>query len=171
MAGEDVLISVEFQLNGKSHKVRVSPRLLLVDFIRDVLGLTGTKKSCEIEVCGACTVLLDGQPISSCATFAFEIEGKSIVTIEGLGNESALNPVQEAFWEMGGVECGFCTPGMIISTYALLAENPSPSEKEIKDYLKGNICRCTGYVSVINSVRRAAQLIHENSIDRKEHSA
>ena len=152
-------IEIQFELNGEARRASVAPELLLADFLRHSLGLKGTKTSCEVEVCGACTVLLDGRPVSACATLTHEINGRSLVTIEGLGNDDALHPVQEAFWEEGGFECGFCTPGMILAARALLDENPDPSEEDIKTALDGNICRCTGYVSIIRSVRRAATLL------------
>lgn len=132
---------------------------MLVDFIRDELGLTGTKRSCEVGVCGACTVLLDGKPVSSCTTPAFELNGRSLTTIEGLSAGAELHPIQEAFWDEGGFECGYCTPGMILSAYALLAENPAPGDQEIKTYLSGNICRCTGYLSILSAIKRAAALM------------
>lgn len=152
-------VEIRFELNGEARRAAVAPELLLADFLRRSLGLKGTKTSCEVEVCGACTVLLDGRPVSSCATLAREIDGRSLVTIEGLGSGDALHPVQEAFWEEGGFECGFCTPGMILSACALLDENPDPSEAAIKAALDGNVCRCTGYVSIVRSVRRAAELL------------
>ena len=152
-------VEIRFELNGEARRAAVAPELLLADFLRRSLGLKGTKTSCEVEVCGACTVLLDGCPVSSCATLAREIDGRSLVTIEGLGSRDALHPVQEAFWEEGGFECGFCTPGMILSACALLDENPDPSEAAIKAALDGNVCRCTGYVSIVRSVRRAAELL------------
>ncbi|MBI2351688.1 MAG: (2Fe-2S)-binding protein, partial [Deltaproteobacteria bacterium] len=137
-------IPIRFQLNGEDHQAEVEPWLLLVDFIRDELGLTGTKRSCEVGVCGACTVLLDGKPVSSCATLASEVKGRSLTTIEGLSAGAQLHPIQEAFLDEAGFECGYCTPGMVLSAYALLSENPAPSEQDIKNYLSGNICRCTG---------------------------
>ncbi len=152
-------IEIQFELNGQTRRASVAPERLLADFLRHDLGLKGTKTSCEVEVCGSCTVLLDGRPVSACATLTREIDGRSLTTIEGLGNGDALHPVQEAFWEEGGFECGFCTPGMILAARALLDENPDPSEEDIKTALDGNICRCTGYVSIIRSVRRAATLL------------
>lgn len=150
---------IRFHINGKPREAEVEPWLWLVDFIRDRLGLTGTKKSCEAEICGACTVLLDGRPVSSCTTLASELDGRSLTTIEGLSAGDKLHPIQEAFWQEGGFECGYCTPGMIMSTYALLAKNPEASEAEIKEHLAGNICRCTGYASILASVERAAALM------------
>ena len=151
-------IDIQFELNGRARSASVAPELLLVDFLRHDLDLKGTKTSCEVEVCGSCTVLLDGRPVSACTTLTHEIHGRALTTIEGLGSDDALDPVQEAFWEEGGFECGFCTPGMILSARALLDENPDPSEEDIKTALDGNICRCTGYRSIIQSVNRAAEL-------------
>lgn len=158
MTQKFTLISIRFKLNSQFKEAQVEPWTLLIDFLRDELGLTGTKKSCEVEICGACTVLLDGRPVSSCTTLAFELDGRSLMTIEGLSSGDDLHPIQEAFWEEGGFECGYCTPGMILSTYALLKENPSPGEEEIKKYLSGNICRCTGYASILASVKRAVSM-------------
>ncbi|MBI3058533.1 MAG: molybdopterin-dependent oxidoreductase, partial [Deltaproteobacteria bacterium] len=157
-------------MNGEDHQAEVEPWLLLVDFIRDELGLTGTKRSCEVGVCGACTVLLDGKPVSSCATLASEVKGRSLTTIEGLSAGAQLHPIQEAFLDEAGFECGYCTPGMILSVYALLCENPAPHEEEIKNYLSGNICRCTGYVSILSSVKRAAAIMRRETPPSKEPS-
>jgi CO/xanthine dehydrogenase Mo-binding subunit/aerobic-type carbon monoxide dehydrogenase small subunit (CoxS/CutS family) len=147
---------IRFTLNGKETETEVEARLLLVDFLRDRLKLKGTRKSCELEICGACTVLLDERPVSSCTMLACEIDGRSLVTIEGLATGNELHPIQEAFWEEGALECGYCTSGMILTAHALLNENPNPSEEEIKNFLNGNICRCTGYASIIAAVKRAA---------------
>lgn len=153
---------IQFQLNGTSREATVEPELLLTDFLRDRLGLKGTRKGCEVQICGACTVLVNGRPVSSCVTPAFEIDGKSVTTIEGLAQGESLHPIQQAFWDEGGFECGYCTPGMILTTLALLSENPDPTEEEIKGCLKNNICRCTGYVSIIAAMRRAAKLMKGN---------
>ena len=150
-------IDIRFDLNGAQRTATVPHHRLLVDFLRDALGLMGTKRSCDVEVCGSCTVLLDGRPISACTTLAAELNGRALLTIEGLGEADKLHAVQEAFWEEGGFECGFCTPGMILATCALLADKPDPSEKEIKGALDGNICRCTGYRAIIRSIQRASQ--------------
>jgi len=150
-------IDIRFELNGEQRTATVLPHQLLVDFLRETLGLMGTKRSCDVEVCGSCTVLLNGRPVSGCTTLVPEINGRSLLTIEGLGRDNELHTVQEAFWEEGGFECGFCTPGMILATCALLDDNPDPSEDEIKAALDGNICRCTGYLAIIRSVKRAAQ--------------
>jgi aerobic carbon-monoxide dehydrogenase small subunit len=144
--------SIRFQLNHESRTAKVEPHLLLCDFLRDYLGLKGTRKSGEVEMYGACTVLVDGRPVSSCATPAFEIDGKTVTTIEGLAQGDKLHPIQRAFWEEGGFECGYCTPGMILLAYALFTENPQPSDEEIKHWLSSNLCRCTGYVSIIAAI-------------------
>src|SRR5919112_2955693 len=149
MADSSSLRPLLFRLNGERRQAIVEPHVLLADFIRNHLGLKGTRKSCEVQICGACTVLVDGAPVSSCMTPAFEIDNKSVTTIEGLAQGDNLHPIQQAFWQEGGFECGYCTPGMILTAYALLSENPDPSEEEIKHCLSSNICRCTGYVPII----------------------
>lgn len=155
---DEVLIPLRFRLNGQECSAGVSSSELLIDFIRDRLVLTGTKRSCDIEICGACTVLLDGKAISSCAVFAFEIDGKELLTIEGLAGCEGLHPLQQAFIECGGFQCGFCTPGMILLAKSLLDENPDPTAEEIRDYMDANICRCTGYQMIIESIQHAARL-------------
>jgi putative selenate reductase molybdopterin-binding subunit len=157
--------SIWFQLNGKWRGANVEPHLVLSDFLRDHLGLKGTRKSCGVQICGACTALINGRPISSCATPAFEIDGKSVTTIEGLTQADKLHPIQQAFLEEGAFECGFCTPGMILLAHALLAENRQPSDEQIKHYLSSNICRCTGYTSIITAIKRAARVMHGNISD------
>ena len=156
--------SIRFQLNGEAREANVEPHLLLSDFLRDRLGLKGTRTSCEVEICGACTVLVDGRPVSSCATAAFEIDGKSVTTIEGLGRGDKLHPIQQAFWEQGGFECGYCTPGMILLTHALLSENPQPSDEEIKQAMSANLCRCGTYLRIRRAVRRAAALLRTGGL-------
>ena len=148
----DHLIPLRFRLNGQDCEAEVKSHELLIDFIRDRLGLTGTKRSCEIEICGVCTVLLNGKAVSACAMFAFEVDGKDVLTIEGLSQGQKLHPLQQAFIERGGFQCGFCTPGMILLAKALLTENPNPSIQEVKDYMDANICRCTGYQMIIESI-------------------
>lgn len=155
---DEVLIPLRFRLNGQECSAEVSSSELLIDFIRDRLVLTGTKRSCDIEICGACTVLLEGKAISSCAVFAFEIDGKELLTIEGLAGCEGLHPLQQAFIECGGFQCGFCTPGMILLAKSLLDENPDPTAEEIRDYMDANICRCTGYQMIIESIQHAAKL-------------
>ncbi|MGD9987563.1 (2Fe-2S)-binding protein [Pseudonocardia sp.] len=149
---------VEFVLNGRRTRVDVDPRTLLADVIRHDAGLTGLKIACEQGVCGSCTVLQDGAPIRSCITLAVQALGSDIETIEGVAPSGAdLHPIQESFQREHGLQCGFCTPGMVLATKALLAENPDPDEQEIREYLSGNICRCTGYVGIVASVRDAAR--------------
>jgi carbon-monoxide dehydrogenase small subunit len=148
--------SITVTLNGVERGVDVEPRELLIDVLRDRLGLTGTKRSCDLQVCGACTVLVDGVPVSSCTTLAVEADGRAVLTIEGVGSPEGLDPVQQAFVDHGALQCGFCTPGMILSVKALLAEHPRPTEAEIRHYLRGNICRCTGYVKILDAVRSLA---------------
>lgn len=149
-------MEIEFTLNGRRRRLQVEPNQLLLSLLRDYLHLTGTKYGCGIGECGACTVLLDGEPILSCLTLAAEVEGREVATIEGITEGGSLDDVQEAFLEEGAVQCGFCTPGFIMAAEALLKENPNPSEEEIREYLKGNLCRCTGYVNIVKAVRRAA---------------
>ena len=148
---------LELTVNGQAHSADVEPRLLLVHFLRETLGLTGTHVGCDTTSCGACTVRLDGIPIKSCTFFAVQANGRSVTTVEGLMQDGALHPVQQGFKEEHGLQCGFCTPGMMLVSAALLEENPDPSEEEIRWALSGNICRCTGYQNIVKSVRWAAQ--------------
>ncbi|RLI10257.1 (2Fe-2S)-binding protein [Candidatus Bathyarchaeota archaeon] len=148
---------IEITINGRKRQFDVEPNKLLLNLLRDELYLTGTKYGCGIGECGACTVLLDGAPVLACLTLAVDADGRRVDTIEGLAEGEKLDPVQEAFLEEGAVQCGFCTPGFIMTTKALLAENPDPSEEEIREYLKGNLCRCTGYVNIVKAVKRAAE--------------
>ncbi len=150
-------IPVSLDVNGKVYELEIEPHELLLDVVRERLGLTGAKRSCDVEVCGACTLLVDGRPVSSCTLPAFEARGKRVETIEGLAAGGKLHPLQESFIEHGGFQCGFCTPGMILAAKALLAENPDPSEEEIKHFMHGNICRCTGYKKIIESIHAAAK--------------
>jgi carbon-monoxide dehydrogenase small subunit len=143
-------------INGRRHEDEVEPRLLLVHYIRDVAGLTGTHIGCDTSQCGACTILVDGKAVKSCTMFAVQAEGKSLTTIEGMAKDGELHPLQQAFWDEHGLQCGYCTPGMIMAAAYLLAENPSPTDDEIRKGLEGNLCRCTGYVNIIKSVRSAA---------------
>ncbi len=144
-------------VNGTRYEQAVEPRTLLSDFLRHDLGLTGTHVACEHGVCGACTVLLDEEPIRSCLVFAVQAHGHSVTTVEGLGAIDQLHPVQEAFRQAHGVQCGFCTPGILTTVVAFLGENPDPSEEEIREALSGNLCRCTGYQHIVDAVRLAAQ--------------
>ena len=156
-------LPVSVTVNGTVRQADVEPRTLLVQFIRDGLGLTGTHVGCETSQCGACTVLLDGQAVKSCTVLAVQADGCEVTTIEGLAPRGTLHPVQQAFWEEYGVQCGYCTPGMVLSTVALLADSPDPSEAEIRHGLEGNICRCTGYQNIVASVRTAARLVAEGA--------
>jgi carbon-monoxide dehydrogenase small subunit len=149
-------IPVSFNLNGRLQEIEVEPHELLLDVVRD-LGLTGAKLSCDVQVCGACTLLLDGRPVSACTTLAFEVRGRSVLTIEGLAENGKLHPLQQAFIEHGGFQCGFCTPGMILAAKALLDEFPNPTEEELKHFMHGNLCRCTGYKKIIESIMAAAK--------------
>ncbi len=148
---------VAIDVNGTLHEADVEPRLLLVHFLRENLELTGTHTGCDTTNCGACTVLMDGRTAKSCTVLAVQADGRKIVTVEGLAQGGRLHPIQEAFLEEHGLQCGFCTPGMILSAYALLEKNRSPTEEEIRDAISGNICRCTGYISIIRSVQRASR--------------
>ena len=150
-----------FLVNGQEREVIIEPHMLLIDVLRDGLGLTGTKYACGAGDCGACTVLIDGRPSFSCLTLAVTAKGKSILTIEGVAEGNELHPIQQAFVDQGAVQCGFCTPGMILATKALLDENPEPNRDEIKTALAGNLCRCTGYVKIIDAVEAAAAAMRE----------
>ena len=156
------MIPISFTLNGRLQEIDVEPNELLLDVVRERLGLTGAKRSCDVQVCGACTLLLDGRPISACTTLAFEVRGRSLLTIEGLAENGKLHPLQDSFIEYGGFQCGFCTPGMILAAKALLDENPDPTEEELKHFMHGNICRCTGYKKIIESIMAAAKRIRES---------
>lgn len=148
---------VQLTVNGQARDLIVRPERTLLDVLRDDLGLTGAKRGCDLGACGACTVLLDGRPVNACLTLAVEASGREIVTIEGLAAAGQLHPVQEAFVEHGAVQCGFCTPGMVLAATALLDERPEAAEAEILEALSGNICRCTGYVKILDAVRDAAR--------------
>lgn len=152
---------IELVVNGEQYKVIVEPYRTLLDVLRDDLGLTGTKNGCGMGECGACTVLMDGKPVSSCLTLAVRADGKNITTIEGIADGEKLHPLQQAFVEYGAIQCGFCTPGMILTAKALLEENPRASEEEIKLGLVGNLCRCTGYVKIIEAVMEARKVMYE----------
>jgi carbon-monoxide dehydrogenase small subunit len=151
-------LDVELTVNGTPRQGSVEPRRTLADFLREDLGLTGTHLGCEHGVCGACTVLVDGEPARSCLMLAVQARGADILTIEGLADNGVMNPLQQAMWESHGFQCGFCTPGFLMQITALLAENPNPDEAEIREALSGNLCRCTGYESIVNGVLRAADL-------------
>lgn len=140
-------------VNGQPRDVEIEPSELLVDFLRNRLGLTGTKRSCDVEVCGACTVLVDGLPASACSTLAADADGRDVLTIEGVGENGGLDRIQQAFVDHGALQCGFCTPGFVLAVRALLALHEKPSEATIRHFLRGNICRCTGYVKIIEAVK------------------
>ena len=149
-------ISVRLSVNGTSHQREIEPRLLLVHFLRDVCDLTGTHVGCETSICGACTVLIDGHAVKSCTMFAMQADGSEITTIEGLATNGQLHPVQQGFWEKHGLQCGYCTPGMIMTSVELIARNPTASRSDIATGLAGNLCRCTGYSHIIDAVQHAA---------------
>jgi aerobic carbon-monoxide dehydrogenase small subunit len=162
----DMRVPIEIEVNGRRHREEVSPVRTLLDFLREGLGLTGTKQGCDQGQCGACTVLLNGRPVNACLVLAVEADGKRVETIEGLvARDGTLHPLQEAFVEEGAVQCGFCTPGMILSAKALLDEKASPTEEEIRVALSGNLCRCTGYVKIVAAVKRAAAVLGEQKLD------
>jgi carbon-monoxide dehydrogenase small subunit len=152
-------MDVTFRVNGNERTLDVEPRLLLVQALREVLGLTGTHVGCDTSSCGACTVLLDGVSVKSCTMFAVQAEGRAVTTIEGIGTQQDLHPMQEAFWTQHGLQCGFCTPGMIMSALDLIRRNPDPTEEEIRLGIEGNICRCTGYENIVKAVTVAAAAV------------
>ena len=154
-------IPLRMTVNSRPVELEIEPREMLLDVVRDRLGLTGAKRSCDVQVCGACTLLIDGIPVSSCCTLAYEANGKSIETVEGLAFAGQLHPIQQAFIDKGGLQCGFCTSGMLLATKALMADNPHPTPEEIKHELAGNLCRCTGYWNIIEAVEEAARLLAE----------
>lgn len=148
---------ITLRVNGEEHEVAIEPRRLLVEAIRDDLGLTGTKRGCESGVCGCCTILLDGRNIKSCLMLAIQAQDAEVTTVEGLrGEDGGLHPIQEAYVNYGGLQCGYCTPGFIMTTKAFLDENPRPTEAEVREALSGNICRCTGYVKIVESILAAS---------------
>ena len=149
--------AISINVNGVDHAAEVEPRLLLVHYLRDVLGLTGTHIGCETSICGACTILLDGQAVKSCTMLAVQANGSNVTTIEGLATNGDLHPVQEGFWEKHGLQCGYCTPGMIIAASQIIDRNPNPSREEIRHGLEGNLCRCTGYQHIVEAVEYAAK--------------
>ncbi len=151
------MTQVTLTVNGKVRKATVEPRVLLVHFLREHLRLTGTHIGCDTSQCGACTVLIDGRSAKSCTVFAVQVDGATITTIEGLATDGQLHPLQQGFWDEHGLQCGFCTPGMIMAAVTLLKDNPSPSEREIREGISGNLCRCTGYQHIVNAIHNAAQ--------------
>ncbi len=152
-------MKIRIKINGSWREDDVEPRLLLVHYLRDVAGLTGTHIGCETSICGACTVLLGGAAVKSCTMFAVQADGAEITTIEGLASDGRLHPLQQGFWEEHGLQCGFCTPGMILSAHQLLSRNPHPTREDIRKGLEGNLCRCTGYQHIVKAVEYAAERI------------
>jgi carbon-monoxide dehydrogenase small subunit len=155
--------TVTVTINGEQRTEEVEARLLLVHFIRETLGLTGTHIGCDTSNCGACTVLVDGQAVKSCTLLAIQVDGCAISTVEGLEQNGQLTPLQEGFWQQHGLQCGFCTPGMLMTASALLASNPSPSEAEIRRGISGNLCRCTGYVNIVKAIQYGANKMRETA--------
>ncbi len=154
---------VTIKVNGRERPSEVEPRLLLVDFLRDVLRLTGTHVGCDTTNCGACTIHLDGKSVKSCTVFAVQADGREIITIEGMqGADGELHPIQKAFWENHGLQCGYCTPGMVMQAAWLLSENPDPTEEEIRLGISGNLCRCTGYQNIVKSIDEAAKIMRKH---------
>lgn len=163
-------MQIELILNGTRKRTDVKPNELVLNMLRERLHLTGTKYGCGIGECGACTILVNGEPVLSCLMLAPEVDGKEVVTVEGLANDGELDSAQEAFLEVGAVQCGFCTPGFIMTAKALVNKNPDPTEEDVRNYLKGNLCRCTGYINIVRAIRRAAKKmsmpIHSHVIQR-----
>lgn len=155
--GREISVTV----NGAAHTSEVEPRLLLVEYLRDTLNMTGTHVGCDTSGCGACTVILNGSAVKSCTVFAVQADGGEVTTVEGLATNGDLHPIQEGFWEMHGLQCGFCTPGMIMSSVDLLQKNPDPTEEEIRRGLAGNFCRCTGYHNIVKAVQYAAEKMQD----------
>jgi aerobic carbon-monoxide dehydrogenase small subunit len=147
---------VSITVNGTERRAEVEPRLLLVHFLREIAGLTGTHIGCETSLCGACTVLLDGQAVKSCTVLAVQADGRAVITVEGLASDGELHAIQEGFWEEHGLQCGFCTPGMIMCAHDILDRSAAPTEEEIREGIHGNLCRCTGYHNIVNAVKSAA---------------
>ncbi|MCC6944596.1 MAG: (2Fe-2S)-binding protein [Thermomicrobiales bacterium] len=154
-------ITIDATVNGRPVHATIATQTTLLDFVREELGLRGAKRSCDVQVCGACTMLLDGTPVSSCCTLAWEAQGKEITTIEGLSAHGSLDPIQQAFVDTGAVQCGFCTSGMVLTAKSLLAENPSPSRDDITAYMSGNLCRCTGYWRIIDAIQLAGERMRD----------
>jgi aerobic carbon-monoxide dehydrogenase small subunit len=150
-------VKIHVTVNGTAHTSEVEPRLLLVHYLRDVLNLTGTHVGCDTSQCGACTIMLDGRSTKACTLFAVQADGAEILTIEGIAKDGKLHPIQEGFWEKHGLQCGFCTPGMIMTAYQLLQRSKRPTEPEIRHFLEGNLCRCTGYHNIVRAIQYAAE--------------
>ncbi|ARQ00100.1 (2Fe-2S)-binding protein [Pseudorhodoplanes sinuspersici] len=157
------LVKIAFSLNGRPVETSIPPNTLLIDLVRDCFGFKGTKRSCDMEVCGACTMLLDGEPISSCTTLAVDADQCEVTTIEGVTPASGMSRVQEAFVVHGAIQCGFCTPGFVLAVTALLRRNPAPTDEEIRRYLRGNLCRCTGYAKIYEAIKSLASEANANA--------
>lgn len=166
MLRQEVLVNkaITMSVNGIQYKHEVEPRLLLVYYLREVVGLTGTHIGCDTTSCGACTVIMNGLAVKSCTVLAVQADGASILTVEGLAKDGKLHPIQEGFWEEHGLQCGFCTPGMMLTALQVLERNPDPSDEEIRHGLDGNLCRCTGYQHIVNSIRFASRKLREEGI-------
>jgi aerobic carbon-monoxide dehydrogenase small subunit len=155
-----VKLPVKVTINGQTHSHEVEPRLLLVHYIRETVGLTGTHVGCDTSQCGACTILMNGQAVKACTLFAVQADGAKITTIEGLAKNGELHPIQQGFWEKHGLQCGFCTPGMILAAHQMLERYPNPSEEQIRHQLEGNLCRCTGYHNIVKAIAAAQDVMH-----------
>ncbi|WER47854.1 (2Fe-2S)-binding protein [Cupriavidus sp. WKF15] len=155
-------ITIDVTVNGEEHSVEVPARRMLSDLLRDDLNLTGTKRGCETGICGACTVLVDGEAVKSCLMLAAQVRGRHVMTVEGLAADGELHPLQQSVMECGGLQCGYCTPGFLMTSCALLADNPNPTEEEVRHGLNGNLCRCTGYVGIVESILSAAEKMRGN---------
>lgn len=162
-------MKLSLSINGTKHEADVEPRLLLVHFIRDLAGLTGTHIGCETSICGSCTVLMDGNPVKSCTLLAVQADGAEITTIEGLAKDGQFHPIQESFWDCHGLQCGFCTPGMILAACGLLKDNPDPTEEQVRHGLEGNLCRCTGYQHIVDAVMQAAGIVKARAANGIQH--
>jgi aerobic carbon-monoxide dehydrogenase small subunit len=162
--------TIRLRVNGRDWERAVEPRTTLADFLRETLELTGTHVGCEHGVCGACTVLLDGEPVRSCLLFAVQMDGADLVTVEGLADGDRLHPIQQAFWDHHGLQCGFCTPGLLLAAKALLEERPDPTDAEIREAIAGNLCRCTGYHFIVEAVRAAAAARRRAAGRRRDHA-
>ncbi|CAG9185732.1 (2Fe-2S)-binding protein [Cupriavidus pinatubonensis] len=155
-------VTIDVTVNGEEHTIDVPARRMLSDLLRDDLNLTGTKRGCETGICGACTVLVDGEAVKSCLMLAVQVRGRHVMTVEGLAADGELHPLQQCFMECGGLQCGYCTPGFLMTSCALLANNPNPTEEEVRHGLNGNLCRCTGYVGIVESILSAAEKMRGN---------
>ncbi len=158
--------AITVTVNGRQYQSEVEPRLLLVHYLRDVLGLTGTHIGCDTSQCGACTILFDGRAVKSCTVFAVQADGHELLTVEGLAKDGQLHPIQEGFWEEHGLQCGYCTPGMMLAAVDLLQRNPNPTEAEVRHALHGNLCRCTGYQHIVNAVLYAARKLRGEPVQQ-----